>query len=144
MLYIHTINAGIHHQVEHLSCALLLRRVITLHNNNYNSHSDKLKQDELAFSRRWTGNIPDTRFLLAHMNLTLQKPHAERGIESVMSVSFDRDFGEKRSSVVRGDFLQGLQQSLFDFFPVWSGEVGLELKQGWNVPLTVEERRKEH
>lgn len=73
---------------------------------------------QLAFSRRRTENIPVTRFTRARTNLALQKPPARRGVESATSVSFDLDFREKRSSVVRGYFLQGLQQSLFDFLPV--------------------------
>lgn len=48
--------------------------------------------------------------------------------------------GEKRSSGDAAGFLQSVRQSLFDFFPVGFGEVGLEFEQSRNVSVTVSER----
>lgn len=57
--------------------------------------------------------------------------------------SFDLNCGEERPSKDGAShLLQSVRQSVFDGFPVGSGEVGLELEKGRNVFLTVGERRK--
>lgn len=57
--------------------------------------------------------------------------------------SFDLNCGEKRPRKDRAShLLQSVRQSVFDGFPVGSGEVGLELEKGRNVFHTVGERRE--
>lgn len=65
-----------------------------------------------------------------------------RRTEHIISVLFDLNCGEKRPSVVKDGFTQSLCQSVFDFFPVGSGEVALELEQGRNMFHTAGERRE--
>lgn len=54
-------------------------------------------------------------------------------MEPVVDASFDLHFGEKRRRAGGGAFAQRLQQGVFDFAPVFFGEVGLELEQGGHV-----------
>lgn len=59
-----------------------------------------------------------------------------------ISGSFDLNCGEKGPSIVKDGFTQSHCQSIFDFFPVGSGEVGLQLEQGRNMFHTAGERRE--
>lgn len=63
------------------------------------------------------------------------------GTERITSGSFNLNCVEKGPSIVTDGFTLGHRQSLFDFFPVGSGEVGLQLEQGRNMFHTAGKRR---